>query len=381
LSREHDREANLRRVVRDARNEQPPSLHWQAIEERLMRELQRSVPAVQKRSPYPVAWGVLAAAAALTLWLVTGRAHVALPHTSPDVIEATQPLRKSGEELAVGSRVVAEDRDVSVVHNARATWTLVPGSSAVLLEKGARINVKLERGSVLSEVAPTPHPETFVIEAEGARVAVHGTVFRVELTGDKVIVNVREGTVAVGARGSVPTYFLKAPAHGEFSLDGRNGSIDGRELGGEARAAARRSYGGSSRARPVATAAQTGSAGAAANTTEPGEPMAEDDQSLAAVEEVPAEPSIQDIETGVARIVGSTSDCFSQNTKGAEGIEITVRTALTLNIAPSGEIADVDFQPPLSPEVEACATSSIASVAFSDSQQGAKVTRMLELKR
>ena len=60
---------------------------------------------------------------------------------------------------------------------------------------------------------------------------MHGTVFRVSIEGDRVIVQVREGTVAVGPRGSVPAFFLKAPAHGDFAADGRSGSIDGRPLG------------------------------------------------------------------------------------------------------------------------------------------------------
>jgi hypothetical protein len=97
--------------------------------------------------------------------------------------------------------------------------------------------------------------------------------------------------------------------------------------------------------------------------------------------ELPNEPSINDIETGIARIVDVTSDCFSKNTQGAEGVQITVRTALSLSIADSGAVSDVDFQPPLSPDVEECAAGGITHVAFAPSQQGAKVTRMLELKR
>jgi hypothetical protein len=255
--------------------------------------------------------------------------------------------------------VEARERELSVDHAKRATWTLAPNSSARLLEKGERIALRLERGSVLSEVVPNPRPETFVVEAAGTRVAVHGTVFRVALEGGRVIVQVREGTVAVGPLGAVPAFFLKAPAHGDFASDGRSGSIDGRPLG---ETEPRRAEPAKLPLRPAHSASSAPAA------------------SVGDVE-LPLEPSISDIEAGFSSMVDVTTDCFGRNTVSAEGVQITVRTALSLHIEASGKVSDVDFQPPLAPEVEACAIGSISSVAFAASQQGAKVTRMLELKR
>jgi hypothetical protein len=100
-----------------------------------------------------------------------------------------------------------------------------------------------------------------------------------------------------------------------------------------------------------------------------------------ATAELPSEPSINDIEAGIARIVDGASDCFSRHTQSAEGVQITVRTALSLKILPSGAVSDVDFQPSLSPDAEQCAADQISDVTFTPSQQGASVTRMLELKR
>src|SRR5262249_38722143 len=152
----------------------------------------------------------------------------------------------------------------------------------------------------------------------------------------------------------------KAPAHGDFASDGRTGSIDGRPLGDNAE-------------RPVAPAKPAPQPAALPSTS-----------SSAGVRgdvELPLEPSISDIEPGFARIVDATSDCVGRNTTSAEGVQITVRTALSLHIEGSGSVSDVDFQPPLAPEVETCAIGSITSVRFAASTQGAKVTRMLELKR
>jgi ferric-dicitrate binding protein FerR (iron transport regulator) len=360
MSARDSREEGLRRLVRDARAEKTAELDWSRVEERLIRQAERGAPKPE-RSPYAFAWAALAIAAAVAVWLVSERSRDTLPQAPPPIIEATEPLRRNGNALALGTRIEAGEREVAVDHAGRATWTLAPSSSALLTERAERIAVRLERGSVLSEVVPNPKPETFIVEAAGTRVAVHGTVFRVALEGGRVIVTVREGTVAVGPIGAVPAFFLKAPAHGDFATDGRSGSIDGRPLGESAER----------RAEPLRLSpTRAPVAGPSSSALSP-IPNAE----------LPAEPSISDIETGIARIVDIAADCFSQNTKGADGVQITVRTALSLSIDSSGAVSDVDFQPSLSPDAEECAAAGIQHVTFAPSQQGAKVTRMLELKR
>jgi hypothetical protein len=355
------REAALRQLVREARAEKLRSVDWTDVEERLVREANRSAPRATPRSYYPLAWATLAVAAVFAVWLVGRRSDVAVRQAPPRIIEATEPLRRNGDTLPVGTRLTAAEREISVDHARRATWTLAPNSSAVLAGKGERITLQLEQGSVLSEVVPNPKPETYVVEAAGTRIAVHGTVFRVGLENGRVVVQVREGTVAVGPLGSVPTFFLKAPAHGNFSADGRSGSIDGRPLGqSEER-----------RAEPLKLVPPR-----AASAVPQARASAD-----AAGAELPLEPSISDIEVGIARIVDAAADCFSRHTTSAEGVQITVRTALSLKIDASGDVSDVDFQPPLSPDAEECAAVSISQVSFAPSKQGASVTRMLELKR
>ena len=358
MSAQDPREVALRRLVNDARAEAPPDIDWSGAEERLLRHAQRSTPA-PTRSSHGMAWAVLAVAAAAAIWVVGQRTHHPVPQSPPAIIAATEPLRRDGDALALGSRIETEDREVSVDHAGRATWTLASSSSAQLASRGERITVRLERGSVLSKVVPNPKPETFVVEAAGTRVAVHGTVFRVNLEGERVIVEVLEVTVAVGPLGGVPAFFLKAPAHGDFAVDGRTGNVDGRP----------RSERVGRHAEPLKP-----TLGRSA------EPAVREPPPIASAE-LPNEPSINDIEAGIARIVDATSECFSRNTQSADGVRITVRTALSLNIQSSGGVADVDFQPPLSPDAEECAAASIAQVTFAASKQGAKVTRVLELKR
>lgn len=354
------REETLKRLVYDARAEAPTELDWSELERRLMSEVART-PRERPRSLHPFLGLAFAAAAGLVLFFIAQRGRAPVPQVSPRMVEATLERNENGDALAPSSRVTADRREVSVEHAGRALWTLAPHSAAILAERDTRIRLLLERGSVLSQVVPSPRPETFVVEAAQARVAVHGTVFRVSLEGERVVVDVREGTVAVGARGAAPAFFLRAPAHGDFAADGRSGSIDGRPVGATSER----------RPEPVRGAPSKVSSAAPAASTSPPAPSAE----------LPLEPSINDIETGISQIVETTTDCFSRLTQSADGVQIMVRTALSLQISDTGAVSNVDFQPPLSPEVEECAAAGIAQVSFAPSKQGTQVTRLLELKR
>jgi len=359
---ERDPSASLRRLVSEARAEKPQDIDFARIEERLLHEVRRSRPE-RSRPGRVFSWAALAVAASAALWLLQGRAPapVSEPHR-PALVAVSPALERDGDQLPLGARVSSAERSVTVNHAGRAKWRLEPNGNARLAERGERITVELEQGSVLSEVVPNPKPETFVIEAAGARVAVHGTVFRVSLEGGRVLVQVSEGVVAVGPRGGAPAFMLKAPAHGDFSADGLTGTVNGQP---SARLEARPSDPVKpGRLRAVASAGSTPAAAAPSASAE-----------------LPKEPSINDIESGIARTVDVASDCFRRHTRSAEGVEVTVRTALSLKITDEGAATNVEFQPPLSPDVELCAREGISKVTFTPSEQGAQVTRLLELKR
>jgi hypothetical protein len=353
-------ESALNGLVREARREQTEALDFARIEERLLLEVRRAPPQAS-RSTRAWAWASVAVAACALLWLVKGRAPVNVTETRAAIVDASAALDRDGDALAVGTRVTAAEREVTVTHAGRARWKLEPSSSALLAEKGERITVRLEHGGVLSEVVRSPKPETFVVEAGAARVAVHGTVFRVSLEGDRLKVQVREGVVAVGPREGAAVFLLEAPASGDFSTDGRTGSVNGRPSATSSRPG--------EPLKPGRLRAATGPS-AQGSVAAPSPSVA-----------LPAEPSINDIEIGISRSVDIASDCFRRHTQSTDGILVTARTALSLQITSEGAATDVRFQPPLSPDVEACAAAGIASVTFAPSEQGAKVTRLLELKR
>ena len=356
----HDpREAALSRLVRDARDEPSPELDWARIEQRLLQQTNHAAPAA-KRSPYFLTWSAAAVAAVAALWLAGTPSPTSTSPLRPSEVTAVAPTVQDGDQLAVGSRIETQDGEAAVMHAGRATWTVSPNSSAMLAGRDERITVRLERGRVLSQVMPSPRPETFVVEAAGTRVAVHGTRFSVALSGGHVIVQVHEGIVGVGPLDSAPSFMLTAGMSGDFAADGRSGSIDG----------------------PAARESKSGPTGP--HKQAPARPVAPTVSSAVAPiasAELPSEPSISDIETGVARVVDAATDCFARFTQGGDGVRITVHTRLSLNIVDSGSVTDVEFQPPLSPDAEECAAASIADVRFAASKRGTSVTRMLELKK
>jgi len=352
------REVALRRLVRDARAEPSPDLDWSRVEQRLLQQTKHAAPDA-KRSLYPLAWGAAAAAAA-ALWLVGTQSPRVLSPVRPSEVASVTSAVRDGDQLAIGSRVETTAREAAVSHAGRAVWTLSPNSSALLAGRDERITVRLERGSVLSTVVPNPKPETFVVEAAGARIAVHGTVFSVALTGGHVVVQVREGVVAVGPISGVPAFLLTAGTTGNFAADGRSGIINGRPVH-------------ESKSRPTSPHKPTPGRVAGAATSSAVPPVAS--------AELPNEPSISDIETGIARVVDATTDCFTRFTQSTDTVQITVHTALSLKILDTGAVDEVRFLPPLSPPAEECAAASIAEVRFAASKQGASVTRVLELKK
>jgi len=355
----------LRRVAREARSDAVPELDWDEIETRLMRRV-RANEDVRVRSSawHPFALPALALAGAAALGALIWFGPAPRPHSAAGPERApSSESGTDGERLAPGSVVSAAEEPLTIEHRGRARWTLAPRSRAKLVERSERLIVRLEAGAIEANVVPNGRRDAFAIEVGQAKVTVQGTVFRVELRGDRFRVAVKEGSVGVAPRGSTvaPTFVLEAGSRGDFSLDGRTGHIDKAEAPSIA---------------PRAQRARTSAAGSREERTSDARETA-----APAASELPVEPSISEIESGVMELVNVTGSCFTQHTTLGDGVEVTVRTAVTLQIGPEGVVTEIEFSPPLSPAVEACAESGIRQLTFARSSEGAKVTRLLELKR
>ena len=359
----------------ELREAAPPELDWERMEGRLLRE-PRPEPrtasvSLMSRLRLPAA-GLVAVAALASVFIARKPTP---PRAKPVATLSRAPL--NGDQLALGTRLTAGNQPLSVEHLGRASWTLEPHATALVSEAGEFLTVKLESGALAAKVVPNPKPETFAVEVEGTRVAVHGTAFRVERLGERLQVEVSEGTVAVEPSGShsAPAFLLRRDSRGNFALDGRTGSVEG-----NASAVVADGSGQSHRtvleATPSASVAH-GHAPAPQPQPAKAEPSPRSNAAQAAL---PTQPSISDIESGVSSALVLMNRCFREQTRST-GIKVSATTGVTLSVGGDGTIQSVTFAPPLAPAVEDCAVSGLRALTFAHSLEGVTFTRLLELTR
>ncbi len=345
----------LDRVVQDIKSEPGPDLDWDRLERSLMTKV-AAQPMAARRFPWA---GALALAAAAALAIFGWRALAPTPSSPASAPQASMPAAPprvltaaniDGASLRLGDRVEANGHDVVVRHPGRATWTLAAGSAAQLAEQGSHLTIQLARGEVSAKVVPSPKPESFAVEVEGTRVAVHGTQFTVKRSGNRTEVSVREGVVAVGPtgnRGHTEGWLLRAGDHGNFSLDGQDGQVT----------------------RATATAEQP-------SPVEESTPKA---VRGTAKPPLPESPSIDALQSALDRVSSAVTTCFDKNTSEQAGVRVTARSRASLDFGPDGKLVSLGFDPPLAPAVEQCAREATATLKVSRSQKGASTTRSILL--
>lgn len=380
LQRRPEEEA-LDRVILELRDQPTQELPWHDIEARLMRQAQLAA-----RPPAAVAWfsrfrlpaAGLFAVATLGVLISTHRRAV-VPAPSAPVAQrvatlSVEPL--NGNQLALGTRISAGSKPVTVAHKGQAQWTLEPHAAAALSEAGEFLTVRLESGALSARVVPSPKLETFAVEVGGTRIAVHGTAFRVERAGDRVLVSVSEGTVAIEPTGThfAPSFLLRRDSRGSFELDGRTGSVEGNaSVVAPSRAQSHREL-------TPRAATRTNSAQPRAHASAlPALPARTPDPDVAA-HDLPEQPSISDTERGVSAALELMNRCFHDQTRSS-GIRVSASTGLTLTVSPAGTVQSVTFAPPLAPAVEDCAVNDLRNLNFPRSLDGITFTRVFELVR
>jgi FecR protein len=263
VSQTHDEIRALRVMVDELRAEPAPELAWDAIEQRLLsqigvRPLADGLPSEdgprlqpvplrfasarppRASSPLMRVFGFAAAAAVLALGVGSVTSGSELPSAATParhVIESTAVAFASGNApgstardlstLRPGDVVEAGEAPVSFGQAGLAQWTLAPGSALRVRSVGVGHTVALERGSLRAEVTPRDASEglveAFAVEVGGTRVAVHGTAFSVTIEGNRAVVDVEHGAVAIGPvgyAGATTGHLLVGPARASFSLDG-----------------------------------------------------------------------------------------------------------------------------------------------------------------
>ncbi|HEY6557337.1 MAG TPA: FecR domain-containing protein [Polyangiaceae bacterium] len=393
----------LEELLRDVRKESLAKLDWEALEGRLLKRVGQE-PREPSRSPwFGTVFGVTAAAFAVVVAIIGVRVGLrSLSEDAPSTPkptaarvfgpEVTSPLH--GNALAAGDRVRTAGVSIRVTHRAHSSWVLAPDSAVTVVSVGNVVSLRLDSGSLTAEVTHAERSESFVVLAGATRVAVHGTRFQVQRRQGRVLVRVSEGVVAVSslhATGqSDEQWLLHAPSRGDFSDDGSAGHVIASEVAEKSRPPATRPRG--VRRPPTASArpAPESPSGVAAAPESAAEvsPEAVVEQLPAelgveagAAAELPAKPSIGDVEAGLAQVIDTLSGCFRAHMPARGDMRVTARTTLSLSVLPDGRVAKSAFEPPLAPNVSQCAQGAAAAIRFAASREGVTVTRILELRR
>lgn len=373
----------MRLVIDEVRSSLPPAVDWEGLERRTLASIDaelRSAPHTVRANPSGMksALGFAAVAAALVM-LITGQRAGSVP-SSAALELASVPMAGPGmilaSAIASGSRVDVGEVGRRFVWPGVAQWDLAPGTSVVMTREGGAPTIVLERGAVTARAvsrrvlgAPV---ESFVVEAGGARIAVHGTTFSVAIDGDRVILTVDEGAVSIGRAGKpggAGDAIVKGPGSAAFSSrDGRllelnreSSPVFGALPENTARAFSpgpfgvptpslvARSFDGS---RPTA-----GAEPADAVVSELPPPLAS-----SGIVEVLAEPAHGPI--SLASVQRELTACVaSEAREGDLSLRVTASTDVRLGLDAEHRVSTVRFDPPLRADLQQrCASSLLGRV-------------------
>jgi hypothetical protein len=398
--RSRDSRARLDRLVAELRA-QPPPAPPNELPSRVRAEFRRvNAAGWASRSraagaawlPRLVAVSALALGAALVVGRFAGTSGPPPALPGPTAVAPPASVARlavallDGEPLALDEPVTALDQPRRVEHPGRASWVLSPGSRGrALSAANGVLRIALEHGSLDAEVLPshgaaaqTQNPaESFIVEAQGTEVAVHGTRFRVTLSGERTEVAVSQGQVVVRPLGQGAGTLLDAGMSAEFragvvapavpAAPATSSSGSAQAVSAQPRAALR-----PERAAPASTPGV--SAAPTAGARRPPQ--------LPAPSSSPAHtPSAAVVESALRAITERVQGCFRRHTSGPSELGIELSTDLGFSVEPSGELLQADFEPPLAPAVEACVAAELEQLRLAPSPEGYRVQREIRLSR
>jgi hypothetical protein len=406
------------RLVEEAKSSLAPSeragseARWKAVEDRVVArlaedraELVAEVNASPRRAQLlQLGAFVLAAAAAVAVVvrnepggpLVDGAvsSQADLTAGSLRVTEGGGEVRVDGQPASAGH--VLRSGEVLEVDGARAllersrkvTWLLERGGNgapdappagaarARVKSAGESLVLGLEDGAIEAQVTPVPSGEAFAVDVAAGksvvRVAVHGTHLRVARTGTRVVVDLTEGVVSIGApprSGSTYGTLVTAPSHVEFDAANLAGTLTVDHSPAAVRAplslvshealvtarndvtAAAPHPGAAALAAPAPTAALATVPRPASVPPPRAVDPAKPELAAKADPSPPALPARESIAAAVRACAAARSR--------PDNVRVTVTSALRLKVAKGGEVETAQFDPPLLPEIQTCAATAI----------------------
>jgi ferric-dicitrate binding protein FerR (iron transport regulator) len=385
-----------------------PDLDWDRVERGLFARIghpepQKVASVARRVAPGRTGsvWSIaLAAAAAVAVTRLVphddGRASRVSPVTTSSD-ETPLPAMLAGS-LKRGDVAEAGLEPLRYESRGNVTFTLAPASRVRVLSDGSSLEVSprspvrsapagapsgamtvaLLDGSIHAEVVPHSQGEVFAVEVGQTRIAAHGTSFTVSRHEDRVLVEVVHGSVAVGPAGhpgATHGWLLVGPDKASFSLDGGQeatwmnepsvivGDDPGKSPTGDGAfdVAAPESSSVASAGEPTdrleAFAPSPHRPRAAASGRRARDTMRTAGEGTNTVEGADRQ------KPAIAGIVNRVTACYERQV-ASFGVRFSIKSSLTLTVAPNGTVREGVFDPPLSPTLMACARDAIAAARF-----------------
>ncbi len=274
-----------------------------------------------------------------------------------------------GTALRLGDDLESRGARVTLGRPGKLTLVLERGSSASVTHVQGALVLALARGAVEAQVVPVASGEALAVDVGPSRVAVHGTHFRVARTDDRVVVDLSEGVVSVGEAprvGATLGGLVTAPAHAEFSASDAQGTLRVTHDATAVRAAASLGTAVPVEAPPAPLQTYVSPPKTASNELVPapssGSPRAEPRPSASVSALATPALAIPD-PNAEAAIAGAVRTCMAERLH-ADDITVVVTTTLYLQLNDDGSVRMARFEPPVAPDVNACAAQSIYSTRF-----------------
>jgi FecR-like protein len=383
----------LDELVREAREDlgrrEADDVDWTEVDRRLLARLSRTPPEGQPGHPRRLGGlslllglGAVAGAALVAIAVRVGPAHenvnedgVGGPHAAGTQTErAAQPAQTGGAEFVVvggaaalvngvfpvgeprvgiGSVVEARGGTVTVQRLGKVTLRLEDASRIRITQLGETFAISLDRGAIDAQIVPVATGVAFAVDVDRARVAVHGTRFRLRRDDPREALDLTEGVVSIEDLASAASAFVTAPAHADFvSSDAVRSLVVTRRVGVERDA--------------LRSEAESGAQGATSSSMSKIDRGASDVLAgIGAVRHEPRPTTSSTAEADRPAAAGAASvlaaavrECLA-NRPRAENVTVVVHSTLYLEATEDGVIQSARFDPPVAPDVNACAAPAI----------------------
>jgi hypothetical protein len=392
---------SLDKLVRESRPDlgtrEARDVNWTEVDRGLFGRIETEQRAERARltSGRSVRWafaaGGLAVAAAIALVVGTSRqtrsidsAQVAAEQSAGSItaVEGGGQLLVDGKPASVGAAL--HEGNVIEARGAQATIERL-GKLTLIFERGSRATVThvdgalvlaLESGAVEAQVVPVPSGEAFAVDVGSTRVAVHGTHLRVARLGEHVVVDLSEGVISLGEApriGSTLGALLTAPAHAEFTTSDTEGTLTLSHDPSVLRAPV--SLGASAQGRAGLPALAV----AASPKGDPGE-VKPSVAVAAAREGHPAKPppkTAAAVDANPEAVIASAVRACLAERPRADNVTVVVSTTVNVSVGPDGTVTSARFDPPVAPDVNACASGAIYKTRFA---HGGSIAIPVDLK-